>query len=175
MNMSLTCIVCMMGCNMQQLTHTDTSVMRQCWCNAGLVSLTLLNKPLFGPPHMHMQQPTRSHFIGDLSPQGNPLHYLSSVRSLQQWYWNHFGTNKDGDVIRPPLVINTHGWIKVAVMTSTDTNLAPMLCCAVLCCAVLCCAVLCCAVLCCNAMQCHVLRGNSLCPCACAVLTVFAM
>ncbi|DBB09307.1 hypothetical protein WJX82_006257 [Trebouxia sp. C0006] len=78
----------------------------------GLVSLTLLDKPLFGPAHMHMQQPTKSHFIGDLSPQSNPLHYLSSIRSLHEWYWNHSGTTKDGETVRPPLVINTHGWIK---------------------------------------------------------------
>ncbi|DBA97526.1 TPA: hypothetical protein ACH3X1_015224 [Trebouxia sp. C0004] len=78
----------------------------------GLVSVTLLDKPLFGPAHMHMQQPTKSHFIGDLSPQSNPLHYLSSIRSLHEWYWNHSGTNKHGVIVRPPLVINTHGWIK---------------------------------------------------------------
>lgn len=78
----------------------------------GLVSLTLLDKPLFGPPHMHMRHPTRSHFIGDLSPQGNPLHYLSSVRSLHQWYWSQCDKQQDGPHARPPLVINTHGWIK---------------------------------------------------------------
>lgn len=82
-------------------------------CYAGLVSLTLLDKPVFGPPHLHMQQPTRSHFIGDLSPQGNPLHYLASVRSLYDWYWNHCGSKQQGSTVKPPLVVNTHGWIKV--------------------------------------------------------------
>ena len=109
---------------------------------------------------MHMQQPTKSHFIGDLSPQSNPLHYLSSIRSLHEWYWNHSGTTKDGEAARPPLVINTHGWIKVCVCWAADA----MLCCAVLCCAVLCCAVLCwlscCATLyarLCYAVPCHAL------------------
>ncbi len=116
------------------------------------MSVTLLDKPLFGPAHMHMQQPTKSHFIGDLSPQSNPLHYLSSIGSLHEWYWDHSGTNKDGETVRPPLVINTHGWIKVCVCWETDAMLYhfchAVSCCAVLCCAVLCCAVLCCAVLC---------------------------
>ena len=116
--------------------------------HAGLVSITLLDKPLFGPAHMHMQQPTKSHFIGDLSPQSNPLHYLSCIRSLHEWYWKHSGTTKDGETVRPPLVINTHGWIKVCVFWEADAMLCHfVLCGAVLCCAVLCCAVLCCAVL----------------------------
>ena len=102
-------------------------------CCAGLVSITLLAKPIFGAPHMHLQPPTKSHFIGDLSPQGNPLHYLSSIRSLHHWYCNHCRTDREGCADRPPLVINTHGWIKVA---------GP---CYYMCCAVLCCAVLCCA------------------------------
>lgn len=29
----------------------------------GMVSLTLLEQPLVGPPHTHMQQPTQSHFL----------------------------------------------------------------------------------------------------------------
>ena len=107
-------------------------------CCAGLVSLTLIDNPLFGPPHLHMQQPTRCHFIGDLSPQGNPLHYLSSVRFLCDWYWSHSGTKQQGNTVRPPLVVNTHGWIKVhhawLVFEPTTFRLwHTVLCCAVLC------------------------------------------
>ena len=131
------------------------------------MSLTLLEKPLFGPPHLHMQQPTRCHFIGDLSPQGNPLHFLSSVRSLYDWYWNHAGTKQQGNTVRPPLVVNTHGWIKVYCLCLGLNQSDALLCCAVLCCAVLCCAVLCCAVLCCAVLCCAVLCCAVLC---CAVL-----
>ena len=137
---------------------------------AGLLSLTLLEKPLFGPPHAHMQQPTRCHFIGDLSPQGNPLHYLSSVRSLYDWYCNHSAPQQEGASVRPPLVVNTHGWIKVCRCSAPLSNamIFSMLwsggmCCAVLCCAVLCCAVLCCAVLCCAVLCCAVLCCAVLC------------
>lgn len=112
-------------------TKGRNTVTRHSCCNAGLVSLTLLDKPLFGPPHMHMQHPTRSHFIGDLSPQGNPLHYLSSVRSLHRWYWSQCDKQQDGPYARPPLVINTHGWIKVCLCILLCTLIG---CCAMLCC-----------------------------------------
>lgn len=94
------------------VAYLDTDCGQSEFTVPGLVSLTLLDKPVFGPPHLHMQQPTRSHFIGDLSPQGNPLHYLASVRSLYDWYWNHCGSKQQGSTVKPPLVVNTHGWIK---------------------------------------------------------------
>lgn len=107
---------------------------------AGLVSLTLLDKPVFGPPHLHMQQPTRCHFIGDLSPQGNPLHYLASVRSLYDWYLNQSGRKEQGNTVRPPLVVNTHGWIKVHnLIARLPASCVPFISyCIMLCCAVLC-------------------------------------
>lgn len=111
-------------------------------CYAGLVSLTLIDKPLYGPPHLHMQQPTRCHFIGDLSPQGNPVHYLSSVRSLYDWYWSHSGTTQQGNTVRAPLVVNTHGWIKVHHAWLVSEPAALRLWHAVLSCTVPCCAVL---------------------------------
>ena len=84
------------------------------WC-AGLVSLTLLEAPLFGPPHAHLQSPTRAHFIGDLSPQSNPAHYTAAVQSLHDWYREHSAKHLGNGKARPPLVINTHGWIKVFI------------------------------------------------------------
>ena len=85
-----------------------------CWC-AGLVSLTLLEAPLFGPPHAHLQSPTRAHFIGDLSPQSSPAHYTAAVQSLHDWYIEHSAKHLGNGKARPPLVINTHGWIKVFI------------------------------------------------------------
>ena len=85
-------------------------------CYAGVVSLTLLEAPLFGPPHVHLQPPTRAHFIGDLSPHSNPAHYITAVQSLHDWYLNQSAEHSNKGRTRPPLVINTHGWIKVALL-----------------------------------------------------------
>lgn len=75
--------------------------------------MTLLEAPLFGSPHAHLQPPTRAHFIGDLSPQSNPAHYVTAVHSLHDWYLHHSAMHLGTCSARPPLVINTHGWIKV--------------------------------------------------------------
>lgn len=78
-----------------------------------MVSLTLLRVPLFGAPQVHLQPPTRAHFIGDLSPQSHPAHYITAVQSLHDWYLNHSAKHLGSANTRPPLVINTPGWIKV--------------------------------------------------------------
>eukprot|EP00798_Chlamydomonas_sp_ICE-L_P003493 gene3490-13559_t len=78
---------------------------------AGLVSLTIVETPLLGPPHVHAQQnPHYAHYLGDNSPQCDPETYVKSVLSL---YHQHLEVQQDPSAIsRPPLVINTHGWIR---------------------------------------------------------------
>lgn len=102
----------------------------------GLVSLTLLTRPVFGPPHMHHRQPVLSYFLGDLSPASDPLLYLRLVRELFCWYCHHGaaaaaaaaaaeaegrpasrgggGSSSSAHPAGalPPLVVNTHGWVK---------------------------------------------------------------
>lgn len=87
---------------------------------AGLVSLSLLDQPLLGPPHMHMRPPMKSHFIGELSPQGSPLHYLACLRSLHQGYRQHCTAQQEAGLPAPPLVINTQGWIKASLAIPCD-------------------------------------------------------
>ena len=51
---------------------------------------------------------------GDTSPQGDPELYVSAVRSLYCWY-RQYGASVASTASAgrwPPLVINTHGWIK---------------------------------------------------------------
>jgi hypothetical protein len=52
-----------------------------------------------------------SHFLGDVSPQGEPERYLQAVRSLHAWYCHH--SKGTGQQRWAPLVVNTHGWIQV--------------------------------------------------------------
>ena len=92
-------------------------------CDAGVVSLVLLTKPIFGPPHLHHRRPHRCHFVGDLSPEMDPAQYVRAVRALYRWYCQEAGqpdANDESRDVWPPLVINTHGWIQVG---SHDTLL----------------------------------------------------
>ena len=91
----------------------------------GLVSVSLVQQPVLGPPHMHLLPPAAAHFVGDLSPACDPAAYLQHVRSLYQWYCQHAaaatGSLASGgqsgqqqppqQLAWPPLVVNTHGWV----------------------------------------------------------------
>ena len=78
---------------------------------AGLVSLTLLDSPLFGLPHMHRRQPAAARFVGHLSAERDPMAYLGAVQSLLAWWRD---ARQQGSAQRAtPLILNTPGWIKV--------------------------------------------------------------
>lgn len=78
---------------------------------AGLVSLTLLDSPLFGLPHMHRRQPAAARFVGHLSAERDPVAYLGAVQSLLAWWRD---ARQQGSAQRAtPLILNTPGWIKV--------------------------------------------------------------
>jgi len=81
-----------------------------------VVSLSLLTSPVLGPPHLHQRAPQRCHFLGDVSPQGEPVRYMQAVRSLYAWYCQH--SEGTGQQRWPPLVVNTHGWIQVGRVCS---------------------------------------------------------
>ena len=84
-----------------------TCVIRERGCCAGLVSLTYVRQPLYGMPHMHPCAPTRSHYIGHLSPEWDPQRYVSSVTDLAEWHAEHHQF--------VPLIVNTCGWIKASL------------------------------------------------------------
>ena len=76
---------------------------------AGLVSLTLLDRPVCGLPHMHRRQPASARFVGHLSAERDPVAYVGAVQSLLAWHARQQGGAKH----RAPLIVNTPGWIKV--------------------------------------------------------------
>ena len=78
---------------------------------AGLVSLTYLRQPLFGPPFMRQLQPARAVFIGDTSPQSDPVRFVSAVEQLCAWHWKQQQHRMGSTPV--PLVVNTAGWVKV--------------------------------------------------------------
>ena len=81
------------------------------WTAAGLVSLTYLRQPLFGPPFMRQLQPARAFFIGDTSPQSDPVRFVSAVEQLCAWHWEQQQHRVGSTPV--PLVVNTAGWVKV--------------------------------------------------------------
>ncbi|CAE6391249.1 unnamed protein product [Rhizoctonia solani] len=90
---------------------------------AGMVSLNVLEAPIFGPPFTHTSSPRHAHFVGGNSPKTSPSHYLEALGDLAQRYQLEIkysesleeriiedGSTKITDSV--PLVINTQGWVK---------------------------------------------------------------
>ena len=75
-----------------------------------MVSLTLLQRPVFGLPHMHRRVPARAVHLGALSAERDPQAYGAAVRSLLAWHAQSRQKQQGGGT---PLIINTCGWIKV--------------------------------------------------------------
>ncbi|EIE24487.1 hypothetical protein COCSUDRAFT_40871 [Coccomyxa subellipsoidea C-169] len=71
---------------------------------AGMVSLTYLDRPVYGLPHMHQRKPDQARFVGHLSAERDPVAYRGAVQELLSWHAAHHTS--------APLVINTCGWIK---------------------------------------------------------------
>ncbi|KAI0366250.1 hypothetical protein BV20DRAFT_665380 [Pilatotrama ljubarskyi] len=88
----------------------------------GMVSLNVVEQPLFGPTFTHPSIPFAAHFTGATSPKTSPSHYLDSIQALVQQYeidvrnavLDEDGVEEDdgrtGSSI--PLVVNTMGWTR---------------------------------------------------------------
>ncbi|CAG8564369.1 14178_t:CDS:2 [Funneliformis mosseae] len=100
-----------------KVAYIESDVGQSEFTPCGLVSLNILNSPIFGPPFTHIQQPYRSYFIGHNSPRDDPDYYLDCLRELVTAYrrdiacGSEYGMYDDGQV-HVPLIINTHGWSK---------------------------------------------------------------
>eukprot|EP00884_Botryococcus_braunii_P005046 jgi/Botrbrau1/14542/Bobra.0212s0009.1 len=75
----------------------------------GLVSLSLVEEAISGLPHEHLRRPWQAIFVGDISPQTDPLRYIKAVQQLYSSWCQEVQT-WPGPC--PPLLINTNGWIK---------------------------------------------------------------
>jgi polynucleotide 5'-hydroxyl-kinase GRC3/NOL9 len=78
-----------------------------------MVSLNIVEQPIFGPPFAHPQTPYHSFFIGSLSPKDDPKFYLECLKELIKKYRNEIVEPYLGasDATVPPLIINTQSWI----------------------------------------------------------------
>eukprot|EP01133_Synstelium_polycarpum_P004970 gene4970-5781_t len=89
-----------------QVLHLETDVGQTEFTPHGLVSLTLVSEPIFGPTWSHIRTPIKSYFFGDTSPKNDPERYLALVRSIitqARAIQRAYGV---------PIVVNTMGWLK---------------------------------------------------------------
>ena len=97
------------------VAYLDTDCGQPEFTAPGLVSLHMLDGPALGPPHVHQRQPLACHFVGDVTPQSDPDLYLQAVQSLYGQYCSHaaeYAATAAGAGRWPPLLVNTHGWVK---------------------------------------------------------------
>ncbi|KAI9278871.1 hypothetical protein BDA99DRAFT_17788 [Phascolomyces articulosus] len=97
----------------KRIAYLETDVGQSEFTPPGVVSLHIIDTPVMGPPYTHQHlSPLHSHYIGSLSSNNNPGHYLDSVSHLIHVYKTQFSTmNFEKDEDRVPLIINTQGWI----------------------------------------------------------------
>ncbi|KXZ56686.1 hypothetical protein GPECTOR_1g618 [Gonium pectorale] len=97
-----------------RLAFLDTDVGQPEFTPPGLMSLHIMEpgRPAVGPPHAHSRQPAAARFVGDVSPQHDPQLYLASAQALYGAYWEWAQRVVAGGGPWPPLLVNTHGWVK---------------------------------------------------------------
>ncbi|KAI9512772.1 hypothetical protein F5148DRAFT_1161481 [Russula earlei] len=89
----------------------------------GMVALTVIEQPVFGPPFTHPTLPYQAHYVGAHNPRSSPSSYLRAIQALVEVYRLEiqFATSfvdieDDEEVDRIadhiPLVVNTMGWTK---------------------------------------------------------------
>ncbi|KAL5508618.1 GRC3 [Sanghuangporus vaninii] len=111
-------------CHYRRVAYLECDIGQTEFTPPGLVSLHVIDRPMFGPSFTHHLLPYASHFIGASSPKDSPAYYLTSISALLQTYKMELqypapedefcdSDSEDSrimDVI--PLVVNTMGWLK---------------------------------------------------------------
>ncbi|GAX82229.1 hypothetical protein CEUSTIGMA_g9657.t1 [Chlamydomonas eustigma] len=96
----------------KEVMYLDTDCGQPEFSPPGLVSLVRVKAPVLGPPYTHQQAPYAAHYQGDTSPQGDPELYVAAVYSLYKQYQLYCSTCTAERRSCPPLIVNTHGWVK---------------------------------------------------------------
>ncbi|KAI1788913.1 hypothetical protein LXA43DRAFT_603955 [Ganoderma leucocontextum] len=104
----------------QRVAYLECDLGQSEFTPGGMVSLNVVDQPIFGPPFSHPSIPYTAHYVGATSPKTSPSHYVDSIQALVQLY--------DLDIQNPaleesdledgrirsfiPLIVNTMGWTK---------------------------------------------------------------
>ena len=87
---------------------------------AGLVSLHLLSDAVSGQPHQHLRQADSARFVGELSCAGDPVRYVAAVEAVLADLPAAASQHEQAAV---PLIVNTAGWVKVRLPTTSKPML----------------------------------------------------
>ncbi|KAH9853336.1 hypothetical protein C2E23DRAFT_119714 [Lenzites betulinus] len=107
----------------RRVTYLECDLGQSEFTPGGMVSLNVVEQPIFGPPFSHPSIPFAAHFVGAPSPRTSPSHYLDAIHALMQQYeldvqnatLDEDAFDDDGDdriTSTIPLVVNTMGWTK---------------------------------------------------------------
>ncbi|RDX43047.1 hypothetical protein OH76DRAFT_1361674 [Lentinus brumalis] len=103
----------------QRVAYLECDLGQSEFTPGGMVSLNVVERPVFGPPFSHPSVPHASHYIGATSPKNSPSHYLESLQALIQLYHAELQDaaldeqpNDSRITSIVPLVVNTMGWTK---------------------------------------------------------------
>ena len=129
-------------CRFEHVAYLDTDLGQPDFTPPGIVSLSVLDRPVLGqsafslylnaladfiettgPSFTHLSLPVASHFLGSTSPASDPAAYLAAIDALIAHYTHEIEYPLLDDLPtrapangkikdRIPLVINTQGWIK---------------------------------------------------------------
>lgn len=103
----------------------------------GMLTLTLIHKPLLSPPHHHMvmgqgSQITEQHadacFYGHATSKADPSLFLQCITRLLQSYVQLVEQQYGGDESKLPLIVNTDGWVKgmgLEILSATLDTILP--------------------------------------------------
>ncbi|KAK9860421.1 hypothetical protein WJX84_005725 [Apatococcus fuscideae] len=97
-----------------QVGFMDTDLGQPEFTPPGMMSLSILDAPILGPAHHHMQLAEHGSFFGRLTSEANPVSYVIALRQLFTDFCREAKTVEldDGSEIPVPLLVNTPGWVK---------------------------------------------------------------
>ncbi|KAJ4476197.1 hypothetical protein J3R30DRAFT_413851 [Lentinula aciculospora] len=94
----------------KQIAYLDLDPGQSEFTPGGLLALTIVSDPIFGPPFTHPTIPIRAHFLGAFSPKTSPGLYVEGLKDLVQ-FWAR-DVQQHVAATTNPLVVNTMGWAK---------------------------------------------------------------
>ncbi|CAG8454517.1 4313_t:CDS:10 [Ambispora leptoticha] len=102
-----------------RIAYIESDIGQPEFTPSGIVSLSIVDSPIFGPPFTHPKLPYRSYLIGHTNPRDDPDYYLACLQELVAVFRRDFVDSSGYDNIKSnsnknkiPLIINTHGWVK---------------------------------------------------------------